>query len=133
MGKDSYTLHITDYSARHFGPVMPKSREGKFIIVEGEGARHIVFSPKGYRTFHANIAEEFLNAQGISGSYNHKRDHYNINHPGWRIMGGGHWRLSGRRLELLGESLAYGKFASDGLLDALRATEFGSGLDIDIS
>lgn len=131
-GRASYTLIVTDYSAAHFGPFVPAAREGKFIIIEAEGVRHMVMAPRGFKTFHANIAEEFFNALGIAGHYNHKRDHYTVSHPGWRILGGGHWRISGRRLELTGESMAYGRFASDGLAEAISATEFGSALEIEI-
>jgi hypothetical protein len=109
-------LEVMDYSHKHFSSP-PRQRRGKFIQVLSEGSEYIVMSPKEQSAFHANIAELFFSSRGLRGSYNHKRDNYSIDHPGWSILGGGYWELDEDKgvLKLSGLSMAYGRFRDSGL------------------
>lgn len=109
-------LTVIDYSPEHF-PSPPRHRKGKFIQVLSEEGEYIIMSPKEMSAFHANIAERFFASRGVQGRYNHKRDDFRIDHPGWTILGGGHWELEEDTgvLTLWGESMAYGRFQGTGL------------------
>ena len=112
---------VIDYCPDHF-EVMPKERSGKFIQVMGNDTEYIIMSPRELSTFHANIAERFFSGMGLSGKYNHKRDNYTLNHPEWALPGGGHWEIDATlgTLTLSGQSLAYGRFISDGLAKKMQ-------------
>lgn len=95
----------------------PKERGGKFIQLTDGKEECLVLSTRRRHPFHANIAEEFLLSKGMPGSYNQKRDHYFTEGTGWKVMGGGHWRLTAHDMtvRLAGASLSYGPFEDSGL------------------
>jgi len=126
-------LTLIDYSNQYFSSP-PRQRRGKFIQVLSEDTEYIVMSPREQSTFHANIAERFFSSLGVRGQYNHKRDNFRIGHPGWTILGGGHWELDedAGKLTLSGLSMAYGRFQSSGGL-AVRLEKLLPGYRVSVT
>lgn len=116
MDSRSMEFELQDYSSVHHCRI-PEQRDGKFIQAFSAKCQYIVMAPKEMCAFHANIAERFFTGLGVNGRYNHKRDEFKVDHSGWTIAGGGHWRIddAALTLELAGESMAYGRFISNGL------------------
>jgi hypothetical protein len=110
-----------DYSATFFTLIaqqpIPAKRSGKFvqIINHFTNDEYFVLSPKELSVYHANIVERFCSLNGtIQGSYNSKKDYFEIHDPAWEVIGGGMWELDekGKTLGLTGESKVYGAFDS---------------------
>ena len=107
-------LTIIDYSEVFFVQmeqgVMPRQRDGKFVLVANHHELYAVFSPRGLSCYHANIIERFLTLRGLEGQYNTKRDVFHPDSPDWQILGGGLWKVDDDEgtLRLYGYSQAYG-------------------------
>lgn len=125
-------FEIIDYTTRHYQGALPEERGGKFIQIERGSEQYLVMSPMELHGFHANIAEAFLDAHGIKGRYNSKRDHFYIDGTDWVILGGGIWRLSEPEgtLHLGGASMAYGSFVKKNLPKLINATGVFDGLQV---
>ncbi len=117
---------VIDYSQHYFEQVvkktLPRNRRGKFVIIKSAGDRYIVFSPRDFTTYHANIVEHFFEDKSVKGSYNDKQDKYDIFSSEWKIEGGGHWELNSdsKRLRIYGESLAYGAVDLKEIIDTVE-------------
>ncbi len=96
---------------------IPRKRAGKFVQLRNNDMEYLLLSPKDFAVYHANIVERFCTEKGIAGTYNIKRDHFEINEPHWEIVGGGIWTINEKEksLDFSGGSLAYGKFDRRGL------------------
>jgi len=117
-------FHFVDYSSTYFNTIAkeppPKKRSGKFvqIINHSTDDEYLVLSPKELSVYHANIVERFFSLNGnIPGSYNAKKDYFNIYDPDWEVIGGGLWVTDeeNKTITLNGESKMYGKFDGSGL------------------
>jgi len=109
---------------------------GKFVqIADDSNDRvYLVFAPKSLCTYHAHIAERFFASRGIRGRFNSRMDRYEVAHPSWRIVGGGHWsmdRTTGR-IELAGRSMVYGPFERTGVAAALEASDAFFGMSASV-
>ncbi|MEW6110452.1 MAG: hypothetical protein AB1632_15005 [Nitrospirota bacterium] len=89
---------IIDYSEIHYKSkgkdTPPARRRGKFIQIRKDKTEYLVLSPGDFTAYHANIAEKFFSQNEIEGTYNNKRDHYEIRNPDWDIVGGGMWSIN---------------------------------------
>jgi len=107
---------LIDYSGLFYKTIAKKNtpvkRSGKFIQIRNNDMEYLVLSPKDLAVYHANIVERFCIEKGVAGTYNPKRDHYQINEPHWDIAGGGIWTINEKEksLNFSGSSQAYGKF-----------------------
>jgi|Deesub1362A_J573_1020465.scaffolds.fasta_scaffold09760_2 hypothetical protein len=123
---------LVDYSEVYYRVItktaMPEKRSGKFVQIKNyeTDREYLVLSPKGLSTYHANIVERFcLLNNKIKGSYNEKRDYFEIHDPEWYVIGGGMWMLdeTNKVLELSGTSRGYGKFDPNGLKEKILSLE----------
>lgn len=128
-----------DYSALYFSAVakqpMPLKRGGKFIqiINHSTSDEYLVLSPRELSVYHANIIERFCALQGaIQGSYNAKKDYFEIHDPDWKVIGGGMWAIDdeARTLTLGGESQMYGAFDEVGLKQKIQMDAGLSGYTV---
>jgi len=113
-------FELLDYSAIYFKSIsktnIPEKRSGKFIQIENEDdeKEYLILSPKELSIFHANIAERFCMINKISGSYNARKDFFEIHDLDWTVIGGGLWVIddNATSLNLFDKSTMYGKFDS---------------------
>jgi hypothetical protein len=73
---------------------LPERRHGKFIQIRSDETEYLLLSPGDLSAYHANIVELFFSEKQIEGMYNGKQDYYEINAPGWKIIGGGMWAIN---------------------------------------
>ncbi len=125
-------LKIIDYTEKHYRKGAPPERGGKFVQLTDGTRDCLVLSPMDLHPFHANIAEAFLLSEGVSGTYNTKRDNYFTEGSGWQVKGGGLWSLSEPEgtIRFGGASLAYGAFVSRGLARRIEGSGAFKGLKV---
>jgi len=127
-----------DYTALYFTAIAetsePAVTSGKFVRIRNEAEDYLVFSPKEFSKYHANIVERFCLDKGIEGSYDAKRKRYDIIDQSWVILGGGKFEKCRHRkvIRLYDDSMAYGKFEKKGLREAIGALPEFSGYTIQI-
>ena len=123
---------IVDYTEEHFRKGAPPERGGKFVQLTDGTQDCLVLSPMDLHPFHANITEAFLLSKGTQGRYNSKRDHYFTETTGWKVLGGGVWRLSEPEgtIRFGGASLAYGPFVSRGLARRIKTSGAFEGFQV---
>jgi len=101
-----------DYSQEYTKSLhkIPEKQYGKFVVVNNEGERYLIFGTLDQYEFHANIVERFAISKKLAGCYNKNRDHFTIQEQGW-LVSGGHWEYQSAThvLTLFGKSLAYGQ------------------------
>lgn len=123
---------VVDYSEFYYskiaGMIMPDKYGGKFVQLwhGGSGSEeYIVFSPKEFKKYHANIVEHFSKEMNLSGAYDSEQKRFDIFEPEWKIMGGGKFEINRkeRLLRLYDDSMAYGRFNAEGLIERLAGTE----------
>ncbi|NOZ25565.1 MAG: hypothetical protein GXO94_05690 [Nitrospirae bacterium] len=130
-------IEFTDFSDVYYGTISretkPGKRKGKFVQLRNENTEHIVLSPIQLSPFHANIIERFCLANGIRGRYTgDKMERFVIEHPGWKVIGGGHWEMDDgeKRLVLGGASYVYGRFDGSGLSERLGTVDALNGYSV---
>ena len=96
---------------------VPPVISGKFVQIRNEAMEYLVFSPKEFTKYHANIVERFCLDKGIEGSYDSEGKRYVIADRAWSVAGGGKFEIDMKRktVKLYDNSLAYGKFETQGL------------------
>ncbi len=117
-------FRVVDYSPVLYKAEMPPVRQGKFLqLVEGGENETLVLSPYGLSKFHAQILERYCLRNDLDGRYLRKPEYYSVPGADIEVVGGGHWKIDdpGLRLELNGESTAYGRFDPDGLAEKIGA------------
>lgn len=122
---------IVDYSKMYYhnikGIEIPDKNVGKFVQIRHEDIEYLLFSPKEFTKFHADIVEKFCIEQGLSGFYNPVKKLYEILDIGWSIIGGGKFELDRLQKQILlyDDSMAYGRFNEVGLDERiLKIKEF---------
>jgi len=97
---------------------VPDKRAGKFVQLRNNKTEYLVFSPKELSPYHADIIERFCRQKGIAGVYNRAHKCFEIHEPEWIIIGGGKFDYDKKEkyLRLYDDSMAYGKFETEGLL-----------------
>jgi hypothetical protein len=127
-----------DYTRLYYTKIaktgVPPAISGKFVQIRNESTDYLVFSPKEFTKFHANIVERFCLDKGLEGSYDHEGKRYDISDGAWVVTGGGKYDLDGKRksINLYDESLAYGKFQPLGLREKVLAGPEFSGFTVRI-
>ncbi len=107
---------LIDYSKLYYREVLrtevPSVISGKFVQIRHEATEYLVFSPKEFTKYHANIVERFCIDNGLEGSYDTEKKRFGIFDRAWSVMGGGKYEMdAGRKtIRLYDNSLAYGKF-----------------------
>lgn len=120
---------IVDYSKVYYSQIagfkIPDEYSGKFVQIQQGENEYLVFSPKEFTKYHANIVEYFSKDRRLIGSYDSDHKRYDIFESGWNIIGGGKFEIRRKEkiLRLYDDSMAYGKFRSEGLTERLLKTE----------
>jgi len=110
-----------DYTPLYYTAIaktgIPLVISGKFVQIRNGSTDYLVFSPKEFTKYHANIVERFCLDKGVEGLYDSERKRYNMYDQAWVVMGGGKYELDKTRkvIRLYDESMAYGKFEVLGL------------------
>lgn len=100
---------------------LPDRSAGKFVQLRNNKTEYLVFSPKELSPYHADIIERFCRQKGIAGVYNRAHKSFEIHEPDWVIIGGGKFDFDkkGKHIRLYDDSMAYGKFETEGLLERI--------------
>jgi hypothetical protein len=100
---------------------VPPMTSGKFVQIRNRTTEYLVFSPKEFTKYHANIVERFCLDKGIEGGYDPEGKRYVIADRAWFVAGGGKYEIDTKRktIKLYDNSMAYGKFDSQGLREKI--------------
>ena len=112
--------------------VVPPVITGKFVQIRNESTEYLVFSPKEFAKYHANIVERFCFDKGIEGSYDSEGKRYDIYDRAWIVTGGGKFEIDAREktIRLYDNSMTYGKFKIRGLRENITALPELSGFTV---
>jgi len=116
---------LVDYSKMHYrsfgGTKIPERYTGKFVQIRRGPAEYLVFSPKEFTRFHADIVRHFCGEREIAGVFNSQNKSFDIHDPSWVVKGGGKFEVDrGKKLlHLYDNSMAYGKFDRKGLKEKI--------------
>lgn len=127
---------VVDYAEHYYLNIasrqVPDRYSGKFVQLLNNNNEYLVFSPKEFSKFHANIVEHFSKERGLAGAYDSEKKRYDLLEPQWEIIGGGKFEIDRikKELRLYDDSMAYGRFKDEGLRERLQNTEEFSGYTI---
>jgi len=125
-----------DYTGLYFTAVaktpVPVIISGKFVRIRNGTTDYVIFSPKEFTKFHANIVQRFCLDKGIEGNYDPEGKRYDIPDRSWVVLGGGKFEKdeNGKTLRLYDNSLAYGKFEKQGLREAISSLPEYAGFTV---
>ncbi|HUI44606.1 MAG TPA: hypothetical protein VL122_01280 [Nitrospirota bacterium] len=110
------------YSSLSKAPAPPVIT-GKFVQIRNGDTLYLVFSPGELSKYHANIVERFCNDKGLEGSYDSERKRYDMSDHDWIVAGGGKFAIDRmqKTIKLYDDSMAYGKFDTKKLKDAIKS------------
>ena len=119
------TIVFIDYTHLYYTAIaktgVPPARSGKFVQILHGSTEYLVFSPKDFTKYHANIIERFCLDKGIEGGYDSGGKRYDISDRAWIIAGGGKYEIDTDKkiIKLFDNSIAYGKFDIPGLKEKI--------------
>ena len=129
LGKKGYTMLMAmvfiDYTHLYYTAIaktgVPPTRSGKFVQIRHRSTEYLVFSPKEFTKYHANIVERFCLDKGIEGGYDSGGKRYAIADRAWIVAGGGKYEIDTNKktIKLYDNSMAYGKFVIPGLREKI--------------
>lgn len=129
-------MALINYAQLYYGSIgkidAPPVIAGKFVQIRNETTEYLVFSPKEFTKYHANIVERFCLDSGLEGAYDSEGKIYNIADRAWTVTGGGKYVINTtqKTVRLYDESQAYGKFPTQGLRDALLSLPEFAGFTV---
>ncbi|MDQ7786302.1 MAG: hypothetical protein RDU01_01720 [Thermodesulfovibrionales bacterium] len=129
---------IIDYSDLYYikfaPPRKPKRIDGKFVQMRHEGMEYLVFSPKEFSKYHADIVKTYCQGKGIDGVYDAQAKRFDIDDPAWVIIGGGKFVMNREEkvIRLYDNSMAYGRFEARGLKEKVLSVKRMSGYRVEI-
>ncbi len=127
-----------DYSEKYYSGIakapVPDKRTGKFVQIRNSNTEYLVFSPKEFTRYHADLVEQFCLEKGIDGFHNVERKRFDIHDPEWIIVGGGKFEIdeTQKYIYLYDNSMAYGRFDSKGLKEKIHLIKGMSDFKIKI-
>jgi hypothetical protein len=127
-----------DYSKKYYrkfaGTDVPDQFIGKFVQVRNLLTEYLIFSPKEFTPYHADIVERFCTEQKIPGIYKKTDKRYEILDPEWIVACGGKFAIDRQKknIRLYDDSMAYGKFDKSGLKKKILSLEDFSGYKVRI-
>ena len=107
-------------------PARTSGQAGKFVHLRSPDGEILATAPYGHAEYHAEIVAALLERLGVEAFVlGAGRDACEVYEPGWRILGGGHYRMdpSTGVLWLGGRSRVYGPCDLEGL--SVRSGEIG--------
>lgn len=125
-GVKKMKIAFVDYSERYYSgaakSTAPHKQDGKFVQLRHDDTEYLVFSPRGLTSYHADIVERFCREKGIPGVYDAPAKRFVIHDPAWIIVGGGKFEIDKveKYILLYDNSMAYGRFDSDGLRERIH-------------
>ncbi len=131
-------LTFIDYTPFYYTSVArtpaPPVVQGKFVQIRQARTIYLVFSPKEFTKYHANIVERFCMDKGIEGAYDAEGKRFGIHDTAWEVLGGGKFERDDikKAVKLYDDSMAYGKFDATGLRETLALLPEFSGYTITI-
>ena len=129
---------FSDYSAAYYssltGRHLPQRQTGKFVQIRHGQTEYLIFSPKEFTRYHADIVKLFCDERGIDGFFNPTVKSFDIYDPDWMVIGGGKFELDreDKYLRLYDNSMAYGKFDAKGLRKKILSIKTFSGFKVQI-
>jgi hypothetical protein len=80
---------FVDYTQLYYQEVaktaVPAVLSGKFVRIRSESTDYLVFAPKEFTKYHANIVERFCIDRGIEGSYDSEGKRYELADRAWTL------------------------------------------------
>jgi len=120
---------VEDYASCYYeaqaGRQTPVTYEGKFVHIVGPQEEFLVLSPVELAEYHSHIVQRFSRRRhDISSIASPSGNEVRFGTPGWKIKGGGRFRLErdAEILHLWGSSRIYGRFDGSHLRHALKST-----------
>ncbi|HUI67179.1 MAG TPA: hypothetical protein VL087_03070 [Nitrospirota bacterium] len=119
------TVVFIDYTPLYYTDIakagVPSARSGKFVQIRHGSTEYLVFSPKEFTKYHANIVERFCLDKGVEGGYDSGGKRYDISDRAWIVTGGGKYEIDTykKTIKLYDDSMAYGKFDILGLREKI--------------
>ena len=116
---------LINYSPAYYSIVaktaVPEKLAGKFVQIKHNTTEYLVFAPKEFAPYHADIVERFCSERGLSGHYNSEKKRFEIHDPGWVVAGGGKFEMdtTEKLIRLYDNSMAYGRFDPEGLREKI--------------
>lgn len=104
------------------GEEVPEQWDGKFVQVRRDNDEYLLFSPKGFTPYHADIVKKFSIEKGLAGTFSKPKMRFDIEEPGWEVTGGGKYMINRRvmTLRLYDNSMAYGRFDTKDLKERIH-------------
>ncbi len=119
--KQKFQVIFIDYSEQYYSGVaqtaIPDKRSGKFVQIRNQSREYLLFSPKEFAPYHADIVKRFCKEKRLDGSYDSSGKRFTIHDSTWVIVGGGKFESDATKkyIRLYDDSMAYGRFDSKGL------------------
>ena len=129
-------LIFIDYTPFYYtsvaGKPQPPVTAGKFVQLLNGNTIYLVLSPKEFTKYHAHIVERFCMDKCIEGNWDAKGEQFFIRDQAWQVLGGGKFERDANRkaIKLYDNSMAYGKFRSEGLKETLIDLQDFANYDI---
>jgi len=127
-------MHILyiDYSEIYYPdiaktPVLDRLA-GKFVQVRHYNTEYLIFSPKEFTPYHADLVKHFCKEKGLKGSFDRRTKSFKIADPSWVVAGGGKYEIDKKKkfIRLYDKSMAYGQFDRRGLREKIFSVGFTS-------
>jgi len=124
-----FISYAEEYFEKVLGEKVPGQWDGKFVQVRNNGDEYLLFSPKGFAPYHADIVKKFSEDQGLAGKFFKPKMRFDIEEPGWMVTGGGKYRIDRgeKTLLLYDNSMAYGCFEAAGMKEKILSVHELSG------
>ena len=121
---------VEDYATHYYESQTernaPGAYEGKFVHIIGPQEEFLVLSPTELTEYHSHIVQRFSRRRhDLSSISSPSGNEVRFGTPGWKIKGGGRFRLDhgAGTMHLWGSSKAYGKFDGAHLRQALKSID----------
>jgi Janus/Ocnus family (Ocnus) len=126
--------YSTEYYSTLSGTHVPAKRTGKFVQIRHGQTEYLLFSPKEFTRYHADIVKRFCDERGIDGFLNTTVKSFEIYDPDWMVIGGGKFELDSaeKHLRLYDDSMAYGRFDAKGLKKKILSIDIFSDFKVQI-
>ena len=113
---------------------MPNHYTGKFVQMRNNSREYLVFSPKEFTRYHADIIERFCLDREIPGVHDKKNKRFDIIDFAWSVIGGGKFETNKKKkyLKLYGDSMAYGRYDRRGMKEKILSIEEFAGYDVHV-
>lgn len=112
----------------------PTHYAGKFTQMRNNSKEYLIFSPREFTRYHADIIERFCLDREIPGVHDKKNKRFNIIDIAWNVIGGGKFEIDKKKkyLRLYGDSMAYGRYDRRGMKEKFLSIENFAGYEVNV-